>query len=124
MSRSWYVLVIAGLTLLTACQPQEILLEVTRIVETETTSENELIEVTRVVPQTIEQEATRLVTEEVMVEVEVTRSPLGTETRPVQLLFSPTFDPAVIDQRGLSHRHAACCAPPAGRSADRCRPCE
>ena len=55
-------------------------------------------EVTRIVPETVVQEATRLVSESVI--VEVTKSPLGTEARPVQLLFSPSVDTAVIGRRG------------------------
>ena len=96
MSRMWFALLLTGLVGLTACQPQEIVLEVTRIVETQ----QEAPEVTRIVSQMEVQEATRLVTEEVVVEVEVTRPPLGTEARPVQLLFSPVVNTDVIAQRG------------------------
>ncbi len=35
MSRMWFALLLAGLVGLTACQPREIVLEVTRIVETQ-----------------------------------------------------------------------------------------
>ena len=76
MSRMWFALLLTGLIGLTACQPQEIVLEVTRLVETE-----EVVEVTRIVPETIVQEATRLVSEETVVEIEVTKSPLGTDAR-------------------------------------------
>jgi ABC-type phosphate/phosphonate transport system substrate-binding protein len=94
MSRMWFALLFTGLIGLTACQPQEIVLEVTRIVEIQKAE----VEVTPVVPQTVVQEVTRMVTEEVI--VEVTKSPLGTEARPIQLLFWPAVDTAVIDRRG------------------------
>lgn len=96
MSRMWFALLLTGLIGLTACQPREIVLEVTRIVETH----KETLEVTRIVPQTEIQEVTRLVSEELLVEVEVTRPPLGSAARPVQLLFSPVVDTAVINKRG------------------------
>ena len=91
------LLVVVGLVMLGACQPNEIVVEVTRLVETEN-----LIEVTRVIPDTVVQEATRLVVEEVEVEVvlEVTKEPLGTVARPVQLLFPPHYDAELIAQRG------------------------
>jgi phosphonate transport system substrate-binding protein len=92
----WFALLLTGLIGLTACQPREIVLEVTRIVETH----KETLEVTRIVPQTEIQEVTRLVSEELLVEVEVTRPPLGSAARPVQLLFSPVVDTAVINKRG------------------------
>jgi len=84
---------LAGLSLLSACQPNEVVLEVTRLVETQ-----ERIEVTRLVSETVVQEATRIVPEEIL--LEVTRSPLGSEVRPVQLLFPPVVDTAVIAARG------------------------
>ncbi len=104
MLRLWIALLLAGLIGLAACQPREIVLEVTRIVETISTSadnegaEIEVVEVTRIVPQTEVQEATRLVTENVV--IEVTRLPLGTEDRPVQILFSALVDPDVVNSRG------------------------
>jgi phosphonate transport system substrate-binding protein len=94
----WFALLFTGLIGLTACQPREIVLEVTRIVETKVETQKEVVEVTRVVTQTEVQEATRLVTEELL--VEVTKSPLGTAARPVQLLFSTSVDMAVIGRRG------------------------
>ncbi len=97
MSRFWIALLFAGLVGLTACQPREIVLEVTRIVET--TPEMKEVQVTSIVPQTVVAEATRIVTEELL--VEVTRSSLGTEARPVQILFaSSAVDPLVVDNRG------------------------
>lgn len=89
----WIALLLTGLMGMTACQPQEILLEVTRLVEMQDT-----VEVTRIVQETVVHEATRLISEELV--VEVTKSPLGTEARPVQLLFSPVVDTAVINRRG------------------------
>lgn len=89
----WFALFLTGLMGMTACQPQEIVLEVTRLVETQDT-----VEVTRIVQETVVHEATRLVSEELV--IEVTKSPLGTEARPVQLLFSPVVDTAVINRRG------------------------
>lgn len=100
MSRSWFALFLAGLMGLAACQPQEIVLEVTRVVDTEPIVQTELMEVTRVVPETIVEEATRLVTEDVVVEVDVTRPPTGSSARPVQLLFSPVAEQQVIETRG------------------------
>jgi phosphonate transport system substrate-binding protein len=52
------------------------------------------VEVTRIVNQ----EVTRVVPEEIV--VEVTKSPLGSEERPVQLLFPPAVNTAVITTRG------------------------
>ncbi len=92
----WLTLLIAGTLGLIACQPQEIVVEVTRLIENQ--EAQEVREVTRIVPETVVQEATRLVSESVI--VEVTKSPLGTEARPVQLLFSPSVDTAVIGRRG------------------------
>ncbi|MFQ5421721.1 MAG: PhnD/SsuA/transferrin family substrate-binding protein, partial [Anaerolineae bacterium] len=51
------------------------------------------VEVTRLVPL----EVTRVVPEEVV--VEVTKSPLGSTERPIQLLFPPTVNTAVISNR-------------------------
>jgi phosphonate transport system substrate-binding protein len=85
--------VLVGLLLLSACRPNEVILEVTRLVQTQ-----ERVEVTRMVPETVVEEATRLVTEEVV--IEVTPSPLGSETRPVQLLFAPVVSTDVIATRG------------------------
>ena len=99
MSRFWIALFFAGLVGLTACQPQEIVLEVTRIIET--TPEKREVQVTSIVPQTVVAEATRVVTEELL--IEVTRPPLGTEARPVPILFaSSAVDPLVVDNRGAA----------------------
>lgn len=95
MQRRWLTLYFAGIMLITACQPQEITLEVTRLVEVG--GEEVVVEVTRIVQETLVEEATRLVTDEVV--IEVTKSPLGSPARPVQLLFPPTVDTAVLNQR-------------------------
>ena len=85
---------------LLACQPVEVTVEVTRLVETEVTvmapvptAEVITIAETRLVPQDV----TRVVSEEVL--VEVTRPPLGTTARPVQLLFPPFFNSTIIETR-------------------------
>ncbi len=97
MQQLWLALLIAGTLGLTACQPQEIIVEVTRVAENQATPE--VREVTRVVPVTaVVSEATRTVAAPVV--VEVTKSPLGSEARPVQLLFAPIADTAVIAGRG------------------------
>ena len=93
MLKTKILFALVSLLVLSACQPNEVLLEVTRVVETEAR-----IEITRVVNEVVVQEATRLVPQEVV--VEVTRAPLGTEARPVQLLFPPVVDTAVIASRG------------------------
>jgi ABC-type phosphate/phosphonate transport system substrate-binding protein len=84
---------------LTACQPNVAFVEVTRLVtvdggEVVTVGTAVPIEVTRIVNQ----EVTRVVPEEIV--VEVTKSPLGSEERPVQLLFPPAVNTAVITTRG------------------------
>ena len=91
-------LLLGGLLFITACQPQVVTLEVTRMVELGVVAEQspQIVEVTRIVPQSVE--VTRIVTEEVV--LEVTKSPLGTQARPVQLLFPPVFDTAVTNSRG------------------------
>jgi ABC-type phosphate/phosphonate transport system substrate-binding protein len=90
------ILLAVGLVMLGACQPNENVVEVTRLVE----RENQ-VEVTRIIPETVIEEATRLVTEEVEVVLEVTKEPLGTAARPVQLLFPPKYDAELISQRSL-----------------------
>ncbi|MEZ4645128.1 MAG: PhnD/SsuA/transferrin family substrate-binding protein [Chloroflexota bacterium] len=93
--------------LLVACQPQTLYVEVTRLVSppdatvtpiantTPVTAATAVpLEVTRVVPL----EVTRVVTEEVA--VEVTKAPLGTLARPIQLLFPPTYNSAIVMNRG------------------------
>ncbi|MCP4359318.1 MAG: PhnD/SsuA/transferrin family substrate-binding protein [Chloroflexi bacterium] len=103
MRKIWFLLGMGCWLLLTACQPQVMEVEVTRVVDTSAvtdvipaTPETILIEVTRLVPQ----EVTRVVSEEVI--VEQTPSPVGSAARPVQLLFAPTVNTAVLTQRAQS----------------------
>ena len=92
----WVVtLALLGALLMVACQPTTV--EVTRVV-TETVTEEVPVEVevpveiTRVVTETV----TEVVTEEVMVE----EAPLGSEERPIQVLFVPSVDADVIVSGG------------------------
>lgn len=83
---------------LTACQPNVAFVEVTRLVEATRVLREEVVEgVPAEVTRIVNQEVTRVVPEEVV--VEVTQSPLGTEERPVQLLFPPAVNTAVITTR-------------------------
>ncbi len=85
--------------LLAACQPQTVPVEVTRLVEvvagedSAVSAPTQVVEVTRLVPQ----EVTRVVTETVV--LPVTPSPLGSAARPVQLLFPPVVNTAVLTTR-------------------------
>jgi ABC-type phosphate/phosphonate transport system substrate-binding protein len=103
-----------------ACQPQVVLVDVTRIVEVTPATDalgpgevskgvesEESIEVTRVVNQVVTRVVTQTVNEELV--VEVPQPALGTSQRPVQLLFSPIADVNVIAKRGrvLAERMAA-----------------
>jgi phosphonate transport system substrate-binding protein len=87
--------------LLTACQPQIVEIEVTRLVEMPGEIET-AVSTPSPSPEPQLIEVTRIVTEERVVEatVEVTRTPLGTAERPVQLLFPPDAGTAVINMRG------------------------
>ena len=98
MLRTITAVLLMGLATLAACQSNQGVVEVTRLVETE-----QRVEVTRIVSETIVQEATRLVIEEVEVEllVEVTKQPLGSDARPVQLLFPPRFETDLVARRGV-----------------------
>jgi len=98
MLRTIPAILLVGLVLLGACRPDEneTVVEVTRLVQTESQ-----VEVTRIVSETVVQEATRLVVEEVEVVLEVTKEALGTDARPVQLLFPPLFDADLITRRGV-----------------------
>lgn len=82
---------------LVACQPQVVTVEVTRLVAGETAVSAPPGEVTRIVPVTREVvvEATRLVE----TAVEVTKTPLGSKERPLQLLFTPTIDTDLLSRR-------------------------
>ena len=98
---------LASLIALVACQPQIALVEVTRLVEVSpdpAAPPGTTVEVTRVVAQ----EVTRIVPQEVA--VEITRSPLGSAERPVQLLFAPTVDTAIIAGRGQALAQALAAA--------------
>ncbi len=105
MKRAAVFVSVIGLWL-AACQPVELVVEVTRLVETAvvvtadatpvSTPALQTVEVTRVVPQ----EVTRVVPAEVI--VEVTKPPLGSADRPIQLLFPPGFGSATITGRGAA----------------------
>jgi len=95
-------LTIFAVLLLLGCQPQVLEVEVTRLVDLNSgevvaavTPETIEVEVTRLVQQEVE--VTRIVPEEVV--VEVTKSPLGSAERPIQLLFAPVVNTAVISNR-------------------------
>ncbi len=87
---------LVGLLALVACQPEvqqvEVPVEVTRIVEGETIVEEREIEV----------EVTRIVEviEQVEVETADGRAPLGSEERPIKVLFVPSVEAAVIVSGG------------------------
>lgn len=99
-------LLLVSVVLLSACQPQVVTVEVTRLVTADgetaavaTTPTPIAPQITAVVEEVVEEiEVTRIVPVEVT--VEVTKAPLGTAARPVQLLFPPTVDTAVISARG------------------------
>lgn len=93
------------LLLLAACQPELIEIEVTRMVEMEKTAVSTTATPSTTLPTPEPQmiEVTRLVTQEAEappVPIEVTKTPLGTAERPVQLLFPPEAGTAVINLRG------------------------
>ncbi|MFN2124622.1 MAG: PhnD/SsuA/transferrin family substrate-binding protein, partial [Candidatus Promineifilaceae bacterium] len=95
---SWLAVVVLVLTVaLAACQPQTV--EVTRVV-TQTETVTEEVEV----PVEVEVEVTRVVTEtetvtETVVE-EVEKAPLGSEERPIQVLFVPSVEADAIVSGG------------------------
>ena len=109
-----FLLGIVGLLLMTACQPPVVMVEVTRLVDgqgtavasppptlappTPTPMDAPSPAEGAVVTRLVEVEVTRVVPEEIL--VEVTRAPLGSAARPVQLLFAPTVETAVISRRG------------------------
>ena len=99
---SWIIRGAGLLVLLTVvgCQPQLVPIEVTRVVNAGVV-EIEEIPVTRVITEevtrVVTEEVTRIVPEEII--IEVTKVPLGTEIRPIQLLFPPTVSAAVITAR-------------------------
>jgi phosphonate transport system substrate-binding protein len=92
---------LALLLLLAACQPAVVEVEVTRLVEETTGNVTAVptpppLEITRLVTA----EVTRIVVEEIP--IEVTKAPLGTAERPIQILFVPSLSlsPAIITSRG------------------------
>jgi phosphonate transport system substrate-binding protein len=94
----WYIVGFLVLSvMLAACQPQTV--EVTRVV-TETQTMTEEVEVPVEVEVEVPVEVTRIVTEvqtETVVEtVEVEKAALGSEERPIKVLFVPSVDSDVI----------------------------
>ena len=106
MKSIWGLLITA--VLLTSCQPELVFVDVTRLVEVtpESTSsasdveasDGQASEVTRMVTQEVTRVVTRTVVEELI--VEVTKTPVGSSQRPIQLLFSPSVGTDVISRRG------------------------
>jgi phosphonate transport system substrate-binding protein len=92
------VLVLQSVWLLAACQQDPLTVEVTRVVERDVTvlAPTEL----PATPLPTLTPVTQVVTETLSVEIEITPPPLGTNERPVQLLFPPVANTAVIMQRG------------------------
>lgn len=94
--------------LLAACQPELVLVDVTRLVEVTPEDANSAAgaEAPDTQPSeaagTVTQEVTRVVTRTVVEEliVEVTKTPVGSPQRPIQLLFSPSVGTDVISRRG------------------------
>lgn len=89
----WLLLGALAAFALAACQPQTV--EVTRVVTETVETEVEVpveIEVTRVVTETV--------TETIVEEVEMDMAPLGSEDRPIQVLFVPSVDADVIVSGG------------------------
>jgi phosphonate transport system substrate-binding protein len=106
MKLQHYFLSVIACLLLAACQPELVLVEVTREVFRDGMATappppvvTESIEVTRVVMSEVTRVVEQVVTTEVM--VEVTPAPPGTTDRPFQLLFAPVADTAVISTRSV-----------------------
>ena len=101
LSSAPYLPFLLFVLLLTACAPQVVEIEVTRLVQDGTVPVLvELVEPTEVeVTRIVAQEVTRIVPQEIEVVVEVTKMPLGSVERPIQLLFSPMVNTAVIQTR-------------------------
>ncbi|MBK8985421.1 MAG: PhnD/SsuA/transferrin family substrate-binding protein [Chloroflexi bacterium] len=103
MAKVWLIVAWGLLILLSACQPQVLEVEVTRLVENNPASSGPTAVAT---PAPVQIEVTRLITTEIVTElvqeipVEITKAPLGTSERPVQILFSPISSAAVIMTRG------------------------
>jgi phosphonate transport system substrate-binding protein len=105
-NKAWLVVVLLALAVvIVACQPETV--EVTRVVTetvTETVTEEVEVEVPVEVEVEVPVEVTRVVTEveteTVEVEVEVEKAPLGSEERPIQVLFVPSVDVDAIISGG------------------------
>lgn len=88
----WFGAVFAALLLLAACQPQTQTVEVTRVVTDVQEVEVEVpVEVTRVVTETVEVEVPGEAGEE---------APLGSEERPIKVLFVPSVEVDAIISGG------------------------
>ncbi len=81
--------------ILAACQPETVQVEVTRVV-----TETEEVEVPVEVEVEVPVEVTRVVTETEEVQVEVEKAPLGSEERPIKVLFVPSVDVEAIISGG------------------------
>ena len=99
MAKIWLIAAWVLLLLLAACQPQVMEVEVTRLVQS---ASDNAVGTAVPTPAPVQIEVTRLITSEIVQEIpiEVTKAPLGTNERPVQVLFSPVSSPAVIMTRG------------------------
>ena len=97
---SWLaVILLVFAVALVACQPQTV--EVTRVVTetvTETITEEVPVEVEVEVPVEVTRVVTETVTETVVEEVE--KAPLGSEERPIQVLFVPSVEADAIISGG------------------------
>lgn len=92
----WFLALFAMLAvILAACQPQAqpetTTIEVTRVV-----TETQQVEVEVTVPVEVEVEVTRVVTEVQTETVEAERAPLGSEERPIKVLFVPSVEADMI----------------------------
>ncbi|MBX3056057.1 MAG: PhnD/SsuA/transferrin family substrate-binding protein [Anaerolineae bacterium] len=95
LTLSLLFLMLAGLVI--ACTPQTV--EVTRVITETVTEEVEVpveveipVEVTRVITETVIETVVETVIEEVMAE----RAPLGSEERPIKVLFVPSVEADII----------------------------
>lgn len=98
--KRWHWYLIGSLVLLlalVACQPQAETVEVTRVV-TEVQEVEVEVPVETVVTQVVTEVVTETVTEEVIVEVE--KAPLGSEERPIKVLFVPSVEVDAIISGG------------------------
>ena len=90
MKKAWLIVALLVLsTLIVACQPQTV--EVTRVV---TETQTEMVEVPVEVEVEVPVEVTRVVTETVVEEME--EMMLGSEDRPIKVLFVPSVDAEAI----------------------------